>query len=150
MQNPFIENMKNFMGNQNFGNVAAELVSRNTETVSSAAQLVARNTQNLMRKNAEMLQESTSSIFNIFKNMSNNNAPEQLMHKAQDSMRDVFDNALSHSKELAESMSKTSMEVFDIFSKRASENLNEYMQQASNVSKGNQFQQAAANTEKKK
>ena len=65
-------------------------------------------------------------------------------------MRDVFDNALSHSKELAESMSKTSMEVFDIFSKRASENLNEYMQQASNVSKGNQFQQAAANTEKKK
>jgi phasin family protein len=152
MQNPFIENMKNFMGNQNFNNVASDLFNRNTETISSIAQIISKNTQNLMRKNAEMMQESTSSMFDMFKDMSKNASPEQLMHKAQESMRDGFDNAISNSKGLAESVTKTSMEVFDLVSKRASENIHECMNHASAMGKRSQFEYAAAGagTEKKK
>jgi phasin family protein len=152
MQNPFIENMKNFIGSNNFNNTASDLFNRNTETVSSVAQILSKNAQNLMRKNAEMIQESTSSMFDMFKDISKNNSPDQLMHKAQESMRDGFDNVLANSRGFAESFTKTSMEVFDLVSKRASENMNECMNQASALGRGNQFEYAAAGagTEKKK
>ena len=145
MHNPFLENMKHFMANQNFSSQASDLITRNTEMLSSVAQVVSKNTQNLMNKNVKMMQESTSSTFDMLKAMSNNNSSEQLMHRAQDSARDAFDHVSSNSKDFFESVTKTSMEVFDILTKAASENMHECMSQ---LSKGQQFQHAGA--EKKK
>lgn len=152
MNNPFIDNMKNFMGQNNMNNFASDLMTRNVETLTAAAQLASKTAQNLMSKNTAMMQESSRSMFDGFKSMSNNNSPEQLMRNAQESMKDSVETLVSNSKEFTESLVKTGTEMFELFSKRTQENMNELMTQMSSATKNSaqQFASSAASADKKK
>ena len=132
MNNPFLDNFKHFMGNQNLGSFTSDMMNKNSETYSAVMQVMAKNTQNLMRKNAEIWQESTGHVFDIFKA---GTAPDQVAHKAQETMRHGLENAIASTKTFIESCTKANVEALELFSKRTADNMESCMAQASTVAR---------------
>ncbi|MGE3714632.1 MAG: phasin family protein, partial [Alphaproteobacteria bacterium] len=99
---------------------------RNMEAFATANQTVVESAQAISRRQAEVARDSVEHVLQASKEMMNGSSPESSMAKHADFTRDMFENSLSHMREMVEMATKCSFEAFDVLNKRAAESLEEF------------------------
>ncbi|AZL16037.1 phasin family protein [Rickettsiales endosymbiont of Stachyamoeba lipophora] len=91
-------------------------------------QTIASCMQAIMRTQSEIMQNNMSQAFDMAKDCTNING-ENLVQKQAKSCQNMFDNAVSSTKEMAQTMNKACMEMFEVMTKNAAECMNDNMGQ---------------------
>lgn len=143
--NPFMEYFKSFtennMMNQNMSNFKMMNMNmdmsnmlgsqrRNAEMMTSMNQVFTENMHSIMRRSAEIMQNISSDMFQLMKDMSTSQNPEASTQKQINFAKHNFDQNVTNVKEIFEMMAKSNMEMFDLMSKNMCENFGEACQMA--------------------
>ncbi|MFN7038815.1 MAG: phasin family protein [Alphaproteobacteria bacterium] len=139
--NPFMDAFKVFTDNNMFSqnksmlhamdmNNLVSIQNRNAETMTAANQMIAENMQAIMRRQAEMMQNNATNMFQLVKEVATSTNPEANTNKNSNFAKNTFDNAVSNTKELMEMAMKSNMEMFNFITDKMSENMSECCDQA--------------------
>lgn len=124
-QQQFFDTMKSFVNPQNwFSNLSqipaadfsafANLAQENGKVLSSANQLLATSAQSIVKRSAEILQATTTEMFNAAKEILSAQDMEQASARQQQCVKHTLEHSMNHTKEIAELASKASMEALQL------------------------------------
>ena len=99
---------------------------RNIEALSAANQAIVEGAQAISRRQAEVIRDNVESVLKASKDLMTGGSPEQSVTKNADLAKSIFENSLSHLREITETATKSSFEAFDVLRERTAARLEEF------------------------
>lgn len=98
---------------------------KNIEAMSAANQLAVEGMQAMIKRQAEIVQESIKDANSLVSEITAAGTPEDKILRQVELVKSAYENALSNTKELAEIAAKSNEEAIEVISGRVSDSLDE-------------------------
>lgn len=98
---------------------------KNIEAMTAANQLAAEGIQAIMRRQAEIVQESLKEANSLVSEIAAAGTPEDKIVRQVELVKQAYEHALSNTKELAELAAKSNEEAIEVIAARVSDTLDE-------------------------
>ncbi len=98
---------------------------KNIEAMTAANQLAAEGIQAIMKRQAEIVQESLKEANSLVTEITAAGTPEDKIIRQVELVKQAYENAISNTKELAEIAAKSNEEAIEVIAGRVSDSLDE-------------------------
>lgn len=99
---------------------------KNMELLIKTNQAIADSSQELLKRQAEMLQQAVTEATEAARTLANSKSPQEVAAQQAELLQAAYEKALANSTEISEMAQKTQEEISDKFNQRIAESLAEF------------------------